>query len=87
MPLGSQWLPKGEKQHLCNVFVANGYPKEMSEKFFHKSKAKAVSQIEKEEQKDTLYLPYIRGLSEGVERAVKDLKIRRGALEDKHRAL
>ena len=65
-----------EKQHLCNVFVANGYPKEMTEKFFHKSKAKAVSQTEKEERKDTLYLPYVRGLSEGVERAVKDLKIR-----------
>ena len=48
----------------------------MIEKFFHKSKAKAVSQTEKEERKVNLYLPYIQGLSEGAGRAVKDLKIR-----------
>ena len=65
-----------EKQHLRNMFVANGYAEEMTRKFFNKSNAKAVSHAEEEERKDTLYLPYIRGLSESVERAVKDLKIR-----------
>ena len=50
-----------EKKHLCNLFVASGYPEEMTRKFFNKSKAKAVSHAEKEESKDTLYLhvPYI----------------------------
>ena len=50
-----------EKQHLSSVFVANGYPEEMTRKFL---------------KKDILYLPYIQGLSESVERAVKDMKIR-----------
>ena len=65
-----------EKEHLCNVFVANGYPEEMTRRFFNKWKQKAVSQTEREERTETLYLPYIRGLSEEVEKAVKDLKIR-----------
>ena len=41
------------------MFVANGYPEAMTRKFFNKWKARKVSQTEKEERKDTLYLPYI----------------------------
>ena len=66
-----------EKEHLCNVFVANGYPEEMTRKSLNKRKAKEVSQREEvEERTDTLCLPYIQGLSEKVEKAMKDLKIR-----------
>ena len=43
-----------EKQHLRNMFVANGYPEEMTRKFFSESNAKAVSHAEEEERKDTL---------------------------------
>ena len=60
-----------EKQHLSNVFAANGYPEEMTRKFFNKSKAKAVSYTEEEERKYTLYIPYIQELSEGVEELSK----------------
>ena len=52
-----------EKRHLRNMFVANGYPEEMTRKFINKLNAKAVSHAEEEEREDTLYLPYIRGLS------------------------
>ena len=58
------------------MFVASGYPEEITRKFLNKWKAKAVSQTEKVERTDTLYLPYIRELSERVERTLKDLKIR-----------
>ena len=33
----------GKKEHFCNVFVANGYPEEMTRKFFNKWKAMVVS--------------------------------------------
>ena len=47
-----------QKQHLSNAFVANGYPEEMTRKFFNKLKANAVSHTEEEERKNTVYLPY-----------------------------
>ena len=50
-----------EKQHLNNVFVANGYPEKMIRKFFNKSKAKAVSRAEEEEER----IPYIYRTSKG----------------------
>ena len=69
--LGGRGIP------VCvNGYILHGYPKKMTRKFFNKSKAKAVSHTEKEERKDSLYLPYIRGLSEGVDRGVKNMKIR-----------
>ena len=43
-----------KKQHLSSVFVANGYPKEITRKFFNKLKAKVVNHTEEEERKDTL---------------------------------
>ena len=64
-----------EKEHLCEVFVASGYPKETTRKALNKWKSKTTSE-KTEEKHDTLCLPYIRGLSESVERAVRDLKVR-----------
>ena len=61
------------------LYIANGYPEEMTRKSLSKQRAKAVSQREEEDERtDTLCLPYmyIQGLSESVEKAVKDLKIR-----------
>ena len=63
-----------EKEHLCDVFVANGYQEETTRKAFNKRKSKTSEKTE--EKHDTLCLPYIRGLSESVEWAVRGLKVR-----------
>ena len=65
-----------EKEHLCDVFVANGYPEEMTRKSLHRHKSKRPTQTEEDGKIDTICLPYIQGLSEDVERAVRDLNIR-----------
>ena len=67
-----------EKEHLYNVFVANGYPEELTRKsLINNPKAKTVSQTEEEGARtNTLCLPYIQGLSEKVEKTLKDLDIR-----------
>ena len=59
------------------MFVANGYPEEMTRKSLHRHKSRRPTQTEEEDGKiDTICLPYIQGLSEDVERAVRDLNIR-----------
>ena len=65
-----------EKEHLCDVFVANGYPEEMTRKSLHRHKSRRPTQTEEDGKIDTICLPYIQGLSEDVERAVRDLNIR-----------
>ena len=62
-----------EKEHLHDVFVANGYPEEMVKKSLHKSTR--PHQME-QDRSDTICLPYINGLSENVERAIKDINMR-----------
>lgn len=60
-----------EKEELCDVFMANGYPEEMAR---NKHKLKRLNLTEEEDGRtDTISLPYIQGLSENVERAVRDL--------------
>ena len=60
-----------EEEHLYNVFVANGYPEEMTRKsLINNPKVKAVSQTEEEGTRtNTLCLPYIQELSEKVEKS------------------
>ena len=64
-----------EKEHLCKVFIANGYPEEMTRKSLN-NHARVKSKEDEDDRTDTLCLPYISGLSENVEKAMKDLKIR-----------
>ena len=52
------------------MFVPNGYLEEITRKTLN-SQTKVVRK-----RTDTLCLPYIRGLSENMEKAMKDLKIR-----------
>ena len=59
-----------EKEELCDVFMANGYPEEMARKSLHTSKRPNRTEVE-DGRTDTLYLPYIQGLSENVERALR----------------
>ena len=60
-----------EKEELCDVFMANGYPEEMAR---NKHKSKRPNRTEEGNGRtDTISLPYIQGLSENVERAVRDL--------------
>ena len=65
-----------EKEHLCKVFVANGYPEEMTRKSLNNHARVMSKKDEDDDRTDTLCLPYIHGLSENVEKAMKDLKIR-----------
>ena len=59
------------------MFVANGYPEDITRKSLRRRKPKQASQSMKEDERtDALCLPYIQGLSESVEKAVRDLKIR-----------
>ena len=66
-----------QKECLCNVFVDNGYPEEITKKCLYKKKSKRGTHKTKNVEKiDTLCLPYMQDLSERVERAVKDDKVR-----------
>ena len=65
-----------EKDHLLDVFVANGYPEEMTGKALVSKKWKRGGQTEQNERMDKLCIPYIRGLSENVEKALKDLEVK-----------
>ena len=64
-----------EKEHLLDVFVSNGYPEEMTRKALVSREQKRGSQTEEDKRMDKLYIPYIRGLSENVEKALKDLEV------------
>ena len=66
-----------EKQNISEVSVANAYSQVMTRNFCNKSKAKEVGHSKEEERKDTiLYQPYIQGLTENLERAVKERKLK-----------
>ena len=65
-----------EKEHLLDVFVANGYPEEITRKALVSKERKKGGQTKENERMDKLCIPYINGLSENVEKALKDLEVR-----------
>ena len=58
------------------MFVANDYPEETPRKALVSKELKRGGQTEENERMDKLYIPYIRGLSENVEKSLKDLEVR-----------
>ena len=71
----SEHIIASKKKQLCDILVASGYLEEMTNKFM--SKSDRPSSSEQQERTDTLCLPslvpslfppYIRGLSESVEK-------------------
>ena len=65
-----------EKEHLLDVFVANGYPEDMTQKALVSKERKRGGQTEENERMDKLYIPYLRGLNENIKKALKDLEAR-----------
>ena len=66
-----------ERKHLQEVFEANGYPPALVQKTLAKHSRQQVLKDSSEETKqDILCLPYIRGFSEEIEKAIKDLHVR-----------
>ena len=67
-----------EKNHLQEVFEANSYPPELVQRYLSKKSKKSTKQDDEEEEKnpDTLFLPYVQGLSEKIEKQIKDINIR-----------
>ena len=62
-----------EKKHLQHVFESNGYPSRTVTKVLQQSQARQQPTLD---DVKTLYLPYVKGLSEQIEKAVRDLDIR-----------
>ena len=65
-----------EKNRLQEVFEANHYPPQLVKKTLSKKPRQPPQQEDREEDLDTLCLPYIKGLSEQIEREIRDLHIR-----------
>ena len=66
---------KEELQHLTSTFRSNGYPMKLIRKALHKKKKSNDCQTNKMEEL-TLCLPYIKGLSETLQRTCQPLNIR-----------
>ena len=62
-----------EKKHLQHVFESNGYPCWTVTNVLQQSQARQQPTLD---DVKTLYLPYVKGLSEQIEKAVRDLDIR-----------
>ena len=66
---------KEELQHLTSTFRSNGYFMKLIRKALHKKKKSNDCQTNKKEEL-TLCLPYIKGLSETLQRTCQPLNIR-----------
>ena len=69
----------GERNHLKQVFQANGYPAQMVNRTLRNRPHAPHSSTQTAEQTTTpkfLHLPYVRGVSERIERKCRHLGIR-----------
>ena len=55
-------------EHLARVFEANGFPEKLVRKTQVKPQRQQTCEPEEEEPLKTLHLPYVRGLSEKIEK-------------------
>ena len=66
-----------ELAHLTQVFQANGYPKSFVYSVLYKSRGEPTPSetTDEEEKPKILYLPYVKGVSERIERECKKLGV------------
>jgi hypothetical protein len=74
-------LKHEELKHLERVFTANGYPKPFTRRTLNQSSRRneqepPVAEGEEEEKKKLLLLPYIKGVSENIDRVCAPLGVR-----------
>ena len=63
-------------EHLPRVFVANGFPEKLVRKTLTKPQRQQTCEPDEEEPPKTLQLPYVRGLSEKIEKACGPLGVK-----------
>ena len=67
---------KSELRHLQEVFTSNDYPPHMVKRCLAKKKNTTTDDEEEEEKPKILCLPYVRNLSESIEKSCRDLKVK-----------
>ena len=65
-----------ELDHLSDVFLTNGYPPRVIHNTLNRQKKTTTTPPSDDPKPATLYLPYIKGVSEKIEKQVKPLNIR-----------
>lgn len=72
----SDSLVQQELNHLKDVFITNGYPPRVIQNTMTKQKSTMTTPPSDDPKPATLYLPYIKGVSEKIEKQVRPLNIR-----------
>ena len=67
-----------EMEHLARVFQANGFPEKLVRKTLSKPQRQQIREQppEEEEPPKTLHIPYVRGLSEKIEKSCAPLAVK-----------
>ena len=67
-----------EMEHLARVFKANGFPEKLVRKTLSKPRRQQIREqpLEEEEPPKTLHIPYVRGLSEKIEKSCAPLAVK-----------
>ena len=63
-------------EHLARVFEANGFPEKLVRKTLTKPQRQQTCEPDEEEPPKTLQLPYVRGLSEKIEKTCGPLGVK-----------
>ena len=67
---------QAEMEHLARVFEANGFPEKVVRKTLTKPQRQQTCEPDEEEPPKTLHLPYVRGLSEKIEKTCGPLGVK-----------
>ena len=67
---------QAEMEHLASVFEANGFPEKLDRKSLTKPQRQQTCEPDEEEPPKTLHLPYMRGLSEKIEKTCGPLDVK-----------
>ena len=65
-----------EMEHLARVFEAYGFPEKLVRKTLTKPQRQQTRETEEEEPLKTLHLPYVRGLSEKIEKTCGSIEVK-----------
>ena len=67
-----------DMEHLARVFEADGFPEKLARKTLSKPRRQQIREqpLEEEEPPKTLHIPYMRGLSEKIEKTCARLGVK-----------